>query len=118
MFDLEIAHIPGVNNTAADALSRLAWAIPAESLRTYDCKEDYREDPAVARKYFHSDGSWLHPDAYHMGRVWVQDRILVPRRRIREVLTRSHADVVQGYWGSKKTYDLLARKFIFRNMKA
>ena len=72
----------------------------------------------MALKYFSPDGSWLHPDAYHLGRVWVQDRILVPRRRIREVLTQSHCQCRAKPLGIAETYVLFAQKFISSHIKA
>ena len=120
MFDLEIAHIPGKTNTAADALSRLApaYAMPIDGAATDDWKEAYRADAQLRSKWLLADGSWTQPDAYHNGRIWVADRVLVPASKIREVLRQHHGDVTHGHWGARKTYDLVARKFHFQNMKA
>ena len=48
MFDLDIAHIPGITNTAADALSRLAspaLCCPVIGSPTDDWKDAYKLDP-------------------------------------------------------------------------
>ena len=50
MFDLEIAHIPGVTNTAADALSRMgnaACCCPLHAEPKDNCKALYGADPKV-----------------------------------------------------------------------
>ena len=63
MFDIEIAHIPGVTNTAADALSRLACPLLAQA--EDDWKTDYVADPRLGKIYFDAEGTCLIPQSYH-----------------------------------------------------
>ena len=70
MFDVEIAHIPGVTNTAADAISRLECRIADTS----SWEAAYREDPRFQASF--QDG---HPSQFRHGRLWKDDRIEVPR---------------------------------------
>ena len=114
MFDLEISHIAGKENTAADALSRLACPLIAVP---DDWTPDYKADPKIAKTYFDAQGNLLLPHAFHHGRLWDADRILVPRNRIKEVIASCHRGLTQGHWGPRKTYDLVARKYVFPHMK-
>ena len=115
MYDIEIIHIKGTENTAADALSRLECRQDAP---TDEWKAAYMEDPITHAKYFTKDGVLINPSAWHHGRIWKADRIVVPRTKYREILTQCHSDVLHGHWGVRKTYDALARKFIFPAMKS
>ena len=73
MFDLEVVHIPGSMNTAADALSRLA-PMYEDSWRA-----DYVKDPVTRKKYYAADGHLINPTLWHTGIICIHDRIVVPR---------------------------------------
>ena len=94
MFDLEISHIPGKDNTAADALSRLACPMIA---KRDDWLPSYKADPKIANVYFDKKGDLLLPQAYHHGRLWDADRIVVPKDKLRAVIEQCHALVLQGH---------------------
>ena len=82
-----------------------------------DWTPDYKADPKIAKTYFDAQGNLLLPHAFHHGRLWDADRILVPRNRIKEVIASCHRGLTQGHWGPRKTYDLVARKYVFPHMK-
>ena len=117
MYDVEIAHLPGKDNTAADALSRLACPMIAQSAAEDDWLAAYKADPKIARIYFDAQGNLTLPHAFHHHRIWDADRILVPRSKIREVIEQCHSTVLQGHWGPRKTFDLVARKYFFPHAK-
>ena len=95
MFDIEIIHITGVTNTAADALSRLAChAIAVND----DWKLDYIADPKLCPQLFDEAGVPRDPEHYHHGRVWYFDQIVVPRRRVRQVISETHLNVAFCHW--------------------
>ena len=117
MNDVEIAHLPGKDNTAADALSRLACPMIAQSAAEDDWLAAYKADPKITRIYFDAHGNLTLPHAFHHHRIWDADRILVPRSKIREVLEQCHSTVLHGHWGPRKTFDLVARKYFFPHAK-
>ena len=115
MFDLEIVHIPGKDNVAADALSRLQ---PMQAVPVDDWTQAYLDDPVLKGKYYDDKNVLLNAAVWHHGRIWQDDRIVVPYKKIKEVLTQHHSDVLHGHWGARRSYDLVARKYIFKGMKA
>jgi len=120
---VEFTHIPGTTNTAADALSRLSCFIQLNPLEMADPNETWMSD------YLQQDHpingfkpweDWETPQNnifYHHGKYWVDDRIMVPDTRITEVISGSHDAVTAGHWGSRKTLQMLQRKYIFNDMK-
>ena len=120
MFDLDIAHIPGITNTAADALSRLAspaLCCPVIGSPTDDWKDAYKLDPRTRAAHFDASGDFVNPNAYHHGRLWDHDRIVVPRSKVRFAITQCHTGILRGHWGPRKTFDLVPRQYSFPNMK-
>ena len=102
MFDMEIRHIAGVKNTAADALWRIAYqflAQPDEWLNAYSA------DARIRAHYFHATGQLTDPYRYYHGRLWADDRILVPRAYVRQVIEQHHADPLHGRWGLRNFFD-------------
>ena len=59
----------------------------------------------------------MNHNAYHHGRLWDHDRIVVPRSKVRFALTQCHTGILRGHWGPRKTFDLVARQYSFPNMK-
>ena len=53
----------------------------------------------------------------HHGRLWDHDRIVVPRRKVRFAVTQCRTGILRGHWGPRKTFDLVARQYVFSNMK-
>jgi len=121
LFHYEIQHIPGTTNTAADALSRLECLsgslLPLQHLmESWDA--DYRSDPLIVAKYFDPyTGQLLDPTQWHDGRLWHDDRIVVPASQVANVISLYHDAMVAGHWGTPKTLDILQRKFLFPDMR-
>ncbi len=146
-FDLDIHHIPGRTNVVADILSRLhspevsslespavAGTLSTIALATVltpfdfflapavlpvdDWLEDYREDPVCKAQFFHPDtGDIIALNRYKYNRFWQDDKIVVPRTRIPEVISSHHDPIVAGHWGNNRTLSMLKRRFIFPKMK-
>ncbi|MGV1089522.1 MAG: reverse transcriptase domain-containing protein, partial [Mycobacterium sp.] len=122
MFDIEIHHIKGVENTAADALSRLECRTNVEVVDDEEDERDswkdaYLKDQVLKEKYFTNTGAVADPSVWHHGRIWKSDRIVVPKSKWREVVTQQHSDVLHGHWGARKTFDSVARRYVFPAMK-
>jgi transposase InsO family protein len=120
MFDLEIAHIPGVTNTAADALSRMgnaACCCPLYAEPEDNWKALYKADPKVRADHMDDQGQWLNPKAFHNGRLCDHEKVIVPRSKVRAAIESCHTGVLRGHWGPRKTLDLVARKYSFPNMR-
>ena len=109
MFDVEISHITGVTNTAADAISRLECRIADTS----SLEAAYIEDTRFQARF--QDG---HPLEFRHGRLWKDDHIEVPRSKLRDTMEFRHSNTAHGHCGLRKTYELIARKFVFKNMKS
>ena len=74
-YDIEFRHIPGVSNTAADALSRPPEANPlicplfTESPE-YSWLNDYKADPVTRVEFFATDGQLSPPPTnFKRGRI-------------------------------------------------
>ena len=80
-----------------------------------DWTDHYKHDPAFKNKLA-EDGSVLDPTKFYRGRFWDDDLILVPKGKISEVLTDHHDTNSAGHWGTKKTLDIIQRKFKFPNL--
>ena len=79
---------------------------------------DYKYDPWILPHYFHpTNGTLLKPQVYKYGRIWKDDKILVPRRRIPEVIAAHHDPIVAGQWGIHRTKSLIQRRFTFPKMR-
>ena len=118
MFDIEIAHIPCKENTAADALSRLMGLSTMQSVEseTDDTKKAYFADPVAGSKYFTASCKPVYFTCWHSGILWMADMILVPSEKVREVMRIMHENVLHGHCGMLKSYDLVAWKY-FHHMK-
>ena len=67
MFDIEITHIQGKDNTASDALSRFMRLIPMQSVESEkdDWKRAYLADPVMGSKYFTASGQPVDLTCWH-----------------------------------------------------
>ena len=104
-YHITFEHIPGVSNTAADALSRICPLIENED----SWLPDYKADPVLRDKYFKAGGTLLDGTHFSRGRIWDVDRIVVPTARVTEVLRNHHPSVLSGHWSTAKTRDLVER---------
>ena len=114
-YNIDLKHIPGVTNTAADALSRLPTLMPMVE-EEVDWTSLYIADQAIGPLYY-VDGRLQNPRTFHNGRLWLDDKIIVPEVKISSVIAAHHDSVLAGHWGTQKTYDILQRKFSFPLMK-
>ena len=120
MFDLDSAHITGITNTAADALSRLAspaLCCPVIGSTTEDWKDAYKLDHRTRADHFDASAAFINQNAYHHGLLCDHDRIVVPRSKVLFAITQCHTGIIRGHWGPRKTFDLVARQYSFPNMK-
>ena len=62
---------------------------------------DYKADPVLLNEYY--DEAWNLRDhtLWHNGRIWQDDRIVVPTGKITAVLDQYHDHLVAGYWESQ-----------------
>ena len=51
------------------------------------------------------------------GRFCDHDHNVVPRSKVRFAITKCHTGILCGHWGPRKTFDLVARKYTFPNIK-
>ena len=76
----------------------------------------YIADHAIGPLYY-VDGRLQNHRTFHNGRLWLDDKIIVPDVKISSVIAAHHDSVLAGHWGMQKTYDILQRKFTFPFMK-
>ena len=119
-FNVEFTHIPGVTNTASNALSRLDHSLMP--ILMPDTVEDWSADYQSQQGGISGLSPWTEMTAealttFHRGKYWHDDRILVPDSRIGEIITWYHDAMTAGHWGARKTHQILQRKYIFNNMK-
>ena len=89
MIDMDIAHISGITNTAADAISQLAshaLCCPVIGSHAGDWKDAYKLDPRTRAEHFDSSGDFANTNAYYYSRLWDHDRIVVPRSNVRTLV--------------------------------
>ena len=66
---------------------------------------DYWKDHEIRDKYFNVSARQLKdPTQWHQGRILVLGKILVPRRRVIEVISRYHDSPTAGAVGDKSDY--------------
>ena len=79
---------------------------------------DYLKDHDLRTKYFNVVARQLKdPTEWHKGRIWVLVKILVPRRREIEAISRYHDSPAAGHWGTSRTTSMVERNHVFNNMK-
>ena len=134
-YDATIHYLPGDQNSAADALSRLPDpplrviaammnTSRAQKIRTRfeledalleDIKRGYENDTFTERLKSASVGM---PNIQERNGFWfIDDRLLIPNApNIRETLYRIAHDCL-GHFGTQKTYDTLRSSFYWPNMR-
>ena len=79
---------------------------------------DYWKDHEIRDKYFNVSARQLkNPTQWHQGRIWVLGKILVPRRRVIEVISRYHDSPAAGHWGIGRTTSMVKRNYVFKGMR-
>ena len=104
MYDLDIRHIPGTTNSAADALSRLCPVLAEET----SWENVYKADPWILENFYTRRKQLKNPLCWHNGRIWVDDRILVPTSLTTRVISDHHCSILSGHWGTQNTIDIVA----------
>jgi len=145
-YNVDIRHIPGTSNKAADTLSRLnvldadgnevdEESVHAEELINRevelvhgraeedeidtddeDWTNEYAADNELLDYCFHAGN--LKPE-YRLrnGLIWDNARIVVPHSKVSEILRMHHASPLSGHLGIAKTFDLISRKYWFPHMR-
>ena len=110
-YNVEFTHISGTTNTAIDALSRLKGSLmpilPMDPVE--DCGSLYMTDNTPI--------AGLTPWRADTERTNMDDLVLVPDEKIDDVITSCHNAITAGHWGSRKTLQILQRRYQFDNMK-
>ena len=69
-------------------------------------------------KYFNMSTRQLkNPTQWHQGRIWVLGKILSPRRREIDVISRYHVSPAAGHWGISRTTSMVKRNYVFKIMR-
>ena len=81
------------------------------------CK-DYWKVHELRSKYFNAVARQLKdPTQGHQGRILVLGKILVPRRREIEVISRYHDSPAAGHWGISRTTSIVNRNYVFKSLR-
>lgn len=120
-YDIHIQHIPGAQNSAADALSRLPCTplpldpgVSQSEPREVDCwLSKYQTDPEIRKRYLTEDGQLRPGQRLINGQLWIEGRVLVPKSEAASIVLQCHAD---GHWGTKKTIQMIQRKYIISGL--
>ena len=115
-YNLEIRYLPGKENSAADGLSRMYVLPPDSSSDVISWRDDYENDAYVQNTCFANDELIL---GYHWykDRIWNGDRVVVPQKRVKEIIIQMHCSPIAGHWGTSKTEELIQRRFIIPNLR-
>ena len=120
-YDLEIKHIAGKLNTAADSLTRTSFDLNpiARSSDSHETgwEHDYLNDDFIKTTYFNVDGMPKQPGNYRQGYLWEKDRIVVPAAKENVVIAQFHDGKTAGHFGAYKTEDLIARRYILPKLR-
>ena len=104
-----------------DALPRLKCAItPILSAEHEEDWSDFytsRDTPFAGFAPWIPDTPPLTNTTFHHGKWWFDDLILVPIPKIEEVLAGCHDAITAGHWGSRKTLQIIQRRYLFDDMK-
>ena len=115
-YDMEIKHIPGKLNTAADSLTRTAFEeatlAPVTNNNADGWLQDYLADPYTKAEYFDEFNEPKEPTQLRNGYYWHEDRIIVPQARSEELIKRYHDGKLAGHFGISRTEDLIARRYL------
>jgi hypothetical protein len=132
-FDTDICHIPGISNSAADALSRYPYAQAHELTSNYDPISAYIDATSIVefdevilasvRDHYKNDTFFgpvtLHPERYPLyefkdGLILFEGRLAIPSndRESRNTLLALHHDA-QNHFGVSKTAHAINRDYFW-----
>ncbi|XP_057755398.1 uncharacterized protein LOC130974540 [Arachis stenosperma] len=122
-FDFEIQYKPGIENVAADALSRCyyaAWSCPDLNW-LHTLKNDLENDGSLkelllkCREEITTDGNY----SYKNGLLLWKNRVVIPRQSslIQLILKEYHDSAIGGHSGSAKTIDRICSNFYWPNIQ-
>ena len=134
-YHLTVRHIPGTQNAAADALSRLhdiaqvdvpTCPLPHQLHVTPVAPEPnppvasswlpaYQQDATIRERYLDGDGQPKPTAFFRSGRLWRDSRVLVPTSKVLDVIRCCHEP---DHWGIAKTIELVQRRHDFPNIAA
>ena len=84
-----------------------------------DWMMDYLRDADLRTVHFVPGTELLRePQQYHHGRLWVGDKIIVPKSRVTEVIALCHDVNPTSHWGVTRTATLVTRRFLVPGLKA
>ena len=81
-----------------------------------DWMEDYRQDPEVFTYFFNPATQELKDykcQHFKYGRLLADDKIVVPKNCIHEIITAHHDPIVAGHWWVHRTLSMIQRRFYF-----
>ena len=126
-FNIEIRYVPGPQNAAADALSRLPLCDHPASLFSISVlsldddavwKSAYNTDPALSQVFGDlSAGKYIGDLSLIRSRIVDGSKIVVPASLTSAVIEKYHCSRFLGHRGVEKTYSALCRRFVFPKMK-
>ena len=145
-YNVDIRHIAGIDNKAADTLSRLNVLDGEEEdvdgsvhneeevnreMENVHGHNDEKEDDAIGNEDWANDYALdeeLMEFCFHAGNlrpeyrlrhgvIWDGARIVVPHSKVLEILRLHHNSPLSGHLGICKTYDLVSRKYWFPHMR-
>ena len=110
-YDLEIQHIPGTTNTAADALSRLTPILPQPEFEDWMpfYLSDRHQSALLRPRFACTFGPHRVPPPSHL----VRRSYRRAQAKQSEVIALHHDSIVSGHWGVAKTVAILKRHFKF-----
>ena len=62
--------------------------------------------PGVINTWFANDELKLGYHWYN-DRIWNGDRVVVPQKHVKEIITQMHCSPIAGHWGTSKTEELI-----------
>ena len=74
----------------------------------------------IFARYFDEETNDLKPEMrtrFKYGRIWQDDKIVVPRSLIQEVISAHHDTIVAGHWGIHRTVSMIRRRFVFPKLR-
>ena len=78
--------------------------------------EDYRQDPEVFTYFFNPATRELKDEKrqyFKYGRLWADDKTVVPKNSTQEIISAHHDPIVAGHWVVHRTISMIQRRLYF-----